>query len=79
MLLKGEIMQVIPLEIKLTCVFGTLDSQNSYIEKKDSFNIDIQKLDRSLFNQTFEELVKIKEELSKGNNPYAASPTGNQA
>lgn len=64
-------MQVIPLEIKLTCVFGTLDQNNSFIEKKNSFNIDIQKLDRSLFNQTFEELVKIKDELMKGNNPYA--------
>lgn len=73
-------MQVIPLEIKLSCVFGSLDADNQFIEKKDSFNIDIQKLDKNLFLQSYEELVKIKAELAKGNNPYASQPAvGNQA
>lgn len=72
-------MQVIPLEIKLTCVFGTLDKENQFIEKKDSFNIEIQKLDQNLFIQSYDELVKIRSELSKGTNPYVNQPpTGNQ-
>lgn len=72
-------MKVIPLEIKLTCVFGTLDEEGSFIQKKDSFNIEIQKLDKNLFIQSYDELIKIKDELAKGNNPYAAAPVGNQA
>lgn len=72
-------MQVIPLEIKLTCVFATLDEQGNNIEKKDTFNIDIQKLDKNLFTQSYDELIKIKEELGKGNNPYATLSNGNQA
>jgi hypothetical protein len=73
-------MQVIPLEIKLTCTFGTLDDDNTFIQKKDSFNIEIQKLDKNLFLQSYDELVKIKNELVKGHNPYASQPpVGNQA
>lgn len=73
-------MKIIPLEIKLTCTFGTLDEECDFIQKKDSFNIEIQKLDKNLFLQSYDELVKIKNELVKGNNPYASQPpVGNQA
>ncbi len=56
-------MTVIPLEIKITCTFGTLDAESSFILKKDSFNVDIQKLDHELFGRACDQLLKIKSEL----------------
>lgn len=66
-------MTIVPLEIKLTCTFGTLSHDASNIEKKNSFNIEISKLDRDLFIQCYDELCKIKEKLAKGENPYAST------
>lgn len=63
-------MEVIPLEIKLSCTFGTLEEDLSGIKRKDSFNIEIQKLDKNLFLQCYEELQKIQNQLTKGINPY---------
>jgi len=64
-------MNIVPLEIKLFCTFGTLSADSSSIEKKNSFNVEISKLEKDLFLQCFDELCKIKEKLSQGENPYA--------
>jgi hypothetical protein len=57
-------MTVIPLELKLTCTFGTLDSENNFVLKKDTFNVDIQKLDHELFARACDQLLKIKNDLA---------------
>lgn len=57
-------MTVIPLELKLNCTFGTLDSENNFILKKDNFTVDIQKLDHDLFARACDQLLKIKSELA---------------
>lgn len=62
-------MTVIPLELKLTCTFGTLDNEQSFILKKDTFNVDIQKLDHELFARACDQLLKIKNDLALSDNP----------
>jgi hypothetical protein len=57
-------MTVIPLELKLTCTFGTLDAENNFVLKKDAFNVDIQKLDHELFARACDQLLKIKNDLT---------------
>lgn len=57
-------MTVIPLELKLTCTFGTLDPDNNFVLKKDTFNVDIQKLDHELFSRACDQLLKLKTDLS---------------
>lgn len=62
-------MTVIPLELKLTCTFGTLDAENNFVLKKDTFNVDIQKLDHELFSRACDQLLKIKNDLAMVDNP----------
>lgn len=57
-------MTVLPVEIKLSCTFATLDQDNSFILKKDTFNVDIQKLDHELFSRACDQLLKIKNDLT---------------
>lgn len=57
-------MTVIPVELKITCTFGTLDSENSFFIKKDSFNVDVQKLDHELFARACDQLIKIRNDLA---------------
>ena len=52
-------MIVLPLDIKLQCTFGVVDTETNSIIKKEGFNVDIQKLDADLFKQAFESLEKI--------------------
>jgi hypothetical protein len=56
-------MILMPLEIKISVTFGSIDLNSNSVVKKDSFTIDLQKLDRELFLEAFDSLVKIKEEL----------------
>ena len=53
-------MIVLPLDIKLQCTFGVVDTETNSIIKKEGFNVDIQKLDADLFKQAFESLEKIR-------------------
>lgn len=63
-------MIVLPLDIKLQCTFGVVDTETNSIIKKEGFNVDIQKLDADLFKQAFESLEKIRLEISNNiNNP----------
>jgi hypothetical protein len=68
-------MLVLPLEIKLQCTFGTIDTNSNSVVKKDGFNVDIQKLDADLFRQAFESLEKIRQEIeATANNPVTTAP-----
>jgi hypothetical protein len=57
-------MTVVPVELKITCTFGTLDAENSFFMKKDTFNVDVQKLDHELFARACDQLLKIKNDLA---------------
>jgi hypothetical protein len=73
-------MIVVPLEIKLQCTFGTVDTTTNSVIKKDGFNVDIQKLDAELFRQAFESLEKIRLEiLNNVNNPVPVSDSNNNS
>lgn len=73
-------MIVVPLEIKLQCSFGVVDTDSNSIVKKDAFNVDIQKLDSELFKQAYESLEKIRLEIqSNANNPSNISDLNNNS
>jgi hypothetical protein len=56
-------MIVIPMDIKLQCSFGVIDTDTNAVIKKETFNVDIQKLDPELFKQACESLEKIRAEI----------------
>lgn len=71
-------MIVVPLDIKLQCTFGIVDTTTNSILKKEGFNVDIQKLDENLFKQAYESLEKIRLEiLNNVNNPNPVSDSDN--
>ena len=73
-------MIVVPLEIKLQCSFGVIDTDSNAVIKKDAFNVDIQKLDPELFKQACESLEKIRLEIQNNvNNSNTISDINNNS
>ena len=56
-------MIVMPIEIKISVTFGSIDLESNSVTKKDNFVIDLQKLDKELFMDAFDSLIKIQEQL----------------
>ena len=52
-----------PIEIKISVTFGSIDLESNSVTKKDNFVIDLQKLDKELFMDAFDSLIKIQEQL----------------
>jgi hypothetical protein len=65
--LKENDMVVIPLEIKISCTFGTLDSENTFVLEKNAVTVDIQQLNQELFAKACEQLMQVRNDLAAKN------------
>jgi len=57
-------MIVAATDIKITTVFAVIDPNTGAILDKQPFTVDVQNLDLDLFKSSYEQLLKIKNDIA---------------